>query len=162
MQESEPVMAGSIAPDEARDALEAVTRARQQVASEVGLPRAYWWAMAAAWVVLGVLNELGPQWLAVTVTVLVGAAHATLASRLLDGRRRTGAVLVSRSVAGHRTPAVVIGMLVALVALTVGVALALDADGAAHPAIWAGAVVGAVVGLGGPEMLRTLRRWVRG
>jgi hypothetical protein len=84
-----------------------------------------------------------------------------LASRLLDGRRRSAGVRVSSAVAGHRTPYVVVGMLVLLVALTVAVALLIDADGAGHAAIWAAVVVAPVVGFGGPEILRTLRRWVR-
>lgn len=58
-------------------------------------------------------------------------------------------------------PAVVIGMLVALVAVTIGAGFALHADGARHPGIGAAVFVAAVVGLGGPEILRTLRRWVR-
>jgi hypothetical protein len=52
-------------------------------------------------------------------------------------------------------------MLVLLVALTVAAALLIDADGAGHAALWAAVVVAAVVGFGGPEILRTLRRWVR-
>jgi hypothetical protein len=97
-----------IASHEAGEALAAVARARRQVADEVGLPRGYWWGMAAGWVVLGA-----------------------------------------------------VGMLVLLVALTVAAALLIDADGAGHAAIWAALVVAPVVGFGGPEILRTLRRWVR-
>lgn len=149
------------APHDASAALAAIERARLRVADQVGLPRVYWWGMAAGWVLLGVLGDLGPAWLSSAATVAFGAAHATVASRLLDGRRRTRGVRVSAAVAGRRTPLVVIGMLLALVALTVGFAIALDADGAGHPAIWAAVVVGAVVGLGGPEILRVLRRLVR-
>ncbi|MFG2480645.1 hypothetical protein [Streptomyces fagopyri] len=150
-----------IAPEQARIALDAADRARRQVAEEVGLPRGYWWAMAAGWVVLGVLGNLLPSWLAGIATVGFGAGHAVLASRLLDGRRRTDRLQVSAAVAGRRIPLVVVGMLLGLVALTVLAALALDADGAGHPGIWAVVLVAAVVGFGGPEILRVLRRWVR-
>jgi hypothetical protein len=150
-----------IASQEAGEALAAVTRARRQMADEVGLPRSYWWGMAAGWVVLGVIGDLGPAWLITAATVLFGIGHSVLASRLLDGRRRSAGVRVSSAVAGHRTPYVVVGMLVLLVALTVAVALLIDADGAGHAAIWAAVVVAPVVGFGGPEILRTLRRWVR-
>ncbi len=64
---------------------------------------------------------------------------------------------MSRAAAGRRTPIVVVVMLLGLVATTMGVALGLDADGAAHPSIWAAALVGSVVGFGGPEILRALR-----
>lgn len=154
-------MSDRIAPQDAQAALDVVARVRRQVADEVGLPRVYWWGMAGGWIALGVLGDVGPAWLASAATVAFGAAHSAIASRLLDGRRRTRSLRVSAAVAGRRTPLVVVGMLVALVALTVGLALALDADGAGHPAIWAALVVAAVVGLGGPEILRVLRRAVR-
>jgi hypothetical protein len=154
-------MSEQMTPAEAQQALDVAERSRRQVAGEVGLPRGYWWAMAAGWVVLGVIGDEGPVWLASAATLLFGAAHSVLAARLLDGRRRSAEVRPSRSTAGRGTPFVVIGMLLALVAMTVGVGLLLDADGTGHAAIWAGAVTGVVVGLGGPEILATLRRWVR-
>lgn len=150
-----------IASQDAGEALAAVAHARRQVAEDIGLPRGYWWAMAAGWIVLGAIGEFGPAWLITAATVLFGAGHSTLASRLLDGRRGSDGVRVSSAVAGHRTPYVVVGMLVLLVALTVTAALLLDADGTGHPSIWAAVAVAPVVGFGGPEILRTLRRWVR-
>lgn len=150
-----------VAPDQARAALDAVEQARRGVAREVGLPRGYWWAMAAGWVGLCAIGDLGPQWPAVGATLIFGAGHSFIASRLLDGRHRTGQVQVSAAVAGRRTPFVVIGMLCALVALTLGVAMVLHADGARHPGIWAGVLVAATIGFGGPEILRVLRQWFR-
>ncbi|MCF2526922.1 hypothetical protein [Yinghuangia soli] len=148
------------APDQARAALDAVDRAQRHVADEVGLPRGYWWAMAAGWIVLGVLGSLAP-WAGGTATAAFGAGHAIAASRLLDGRRRTAQLQVSAAVAGRRTPLVVIGMLIALVAVTIAAALAMHADGAEHASIWAAVLVAAVIGFGGPEILRVLRRWAR-
>ncbi|MEC3917681.1 hypothetical protein [Nocardia sp. CDC160] len=150
-----------IAPDQARAALEAARRAQRQVADEVGLPRWYWWGMACGWVVLGVIGDFGPAWLTAAATLIFGAGHSTIASRLLDGRRRTDQVQVSAAVAGRRTPLVVIGMLLGLVALTVVAAVALDADGVAHPRTWSAILIAAVIGFGGPEILRVLRGWAR-
>lgn len=149
-----------ITPEQARTALDTAERARQHVAEEVGLPRGYWWAMAAGWIVLGVVGSVAP-WYAGIASGVFGAGHAALASRLLDGRRRTGHVQVSRAVAGRRLPMVVIGMLVALVGVTVLAAFALDADGADHASIWAALLVAAVIAFGGPEILGVLRRWAR-
>lgn len=151
----------NVAPDQARAALDAVERARRRVAEEVGLPRGYWWAMAAGWVVLGVIGDVGPQWLVIAATLIFGAGHAVVASRLLNGRQRTRQLQVSAAVAGPRTPIVVVGMLFALVALTIGVAMALHADGDRNPGIWAAVLVAAIIGFGGPEILRVLRHWFR-
>ncbi|WP_328401007.1 MULTISPECIES: hypothetical protein [unclassified Nocardia] len=151
----------NVAPDQASAALDTVERARRRVAEEVGLPRGYWWAMAAGWVVLGAIGDLGPQWLIIAATLIFGAGHSFVASRLLNGRRRTDQVQVSAAVAGRRTPIVVVGMLFALVALTIGLAMALDADGDRNPGIWAGVLVAAIIGFGGPEILRVLRHWLR-
>ncbi|GGO94616.1 hypothetical protein [Wenjunlia tyrosinilytica] len=151
----------NITPEQARTALYAADSARRGVAGEVGLPRGYWWALAAGWLLLGVLGNVLPPWPAGIATLGFGAGHAVLASRLLDGRRRTDRLQVSAAVAGRRIPLVVIGMLLGLIGLTVLAALALDADGTDHAGIWAAVLVAAVVGFGGPEILRVVRRWVR-
>ena len=148
-------------PDQAREALDVVSRVRADIAHKVGLPRWYWWAMAAGWVVLGVIGAVGPAWLTTVATVVFGAGHAAVASRLLEGRRGTRGLQVSRAVADRRVPLAVVLMLAALVVLTVVAAVILDADGARHPELWAAVLVSAVIGFGGPEMLRTLRRWMR-
>ncbi|MQY10166.1 hypothetical protein SRB5_02730 [Streptomyces sp. RB5] len=152
-------MSDDIAPEQARSALDAVEGARRAVGEEVGLPRGYWWAMAAGWLVLGVLGDVGPVWLASVATLAFGAGHSVFATRLLSGRRRTGGLRVSADVAGRRTPLIVIGMLLALVALTIAAALGLDADGTGHPSVWAAVMAALVIGFGGPEILRVLRRW---
>lgn len=143
---------------EAQAALERTARAERGVAAEVGLPRGYWWAMATGWVVLGIIGDLAPWGVVAAATIAFGAGHATLAGRLLDGRRRSRQVRVSAAVAGRRTLVLVIGMLVAFVVLTVAAALALDADGAAHPAIEAGVLIAVVIALGGDQLLRALLR----
>ncbi|MGJ0118771.1 hypothetical protein ACQ7HM_06155 [Williamsia sp. MIQD14] len=147
-----------IDPEQARAALDSVGQARDHVADEIGLPRAYWWVLAAAWIALGVIGAYGPAWVATVGTIAFGVGHSIAASRLLEGRRRTAKLQVSREVADRRVPVVVVAMLLALVGLTVVAALALDADGADHPQLWAAVIVAAVVGFGGPEILRTLRR----
>lgn len=150
-----------IAPDQARAALDAAASAQRRVAAEVGLPRGYWWAMAAGWLVLGVIGDVGPAWLVTVSTLAFGMGHAVFATRLLDGRRRTDQLQVSASVASRRIPLIVTGMLLGFVAVSIGAGFALDADGAGHAGIWASVFVAAIIGFGGPEMLRVLRRWAR-
>ncbi|MEW5811829.1 MAG: hypothetical protein AB1925_20540 [Actinomycetota bacterium] len=149
-----------ITPADAHAALDAVEHATTKVLDEVGLPRWYWWLLAVAWVVLGVTGDLGPQWLAVAATVGFGVFHSTIAARRLSGRQRTDRLQVSADIVSRRLPVVIIGMLVALVAVTIAAGFALDADGARHPGIAAAVLVAVIVGLGGPEILRVLRRWM--
>ena len=104
----------NIAPEDASAALAAVGHARAQVAEEVGLPRWYWWGLAGA---------MGPGWLPLAATLAFGAAHSTVATRLLSGQQRTPGLRVSADVAGAKIPVVVIGMLLGLVALTIAVAM---------------------------------------
>lgn len=150
-----------ITSDQAREALAIADHARREVAAEIGLPRVYWWAMAAGWMALGSVGAFAPTWVTTVATIAFGAAHSTIASRFLNGRNRTGRLQVSASVAGRRTPVVVIGMLLALVAVTVGISLGLDADGAHHAGLWGALFVAAMVGFGGPEMLSRLLRAAR-
>jgi hypothetical protein len=150
-----------ISPEQAREALDVAADARRRIAAEVGLPRGYWWVLAAGWLALGVIGDVGPAWLAAAATVAFGIGHSVVASRLIDGRRRTRHVQVSAAVAGRRTAAVVVVMLIGLVGSTIVAGMSLHADGARHAGVWAAVLVAAVVGFGGPEMLRVLRRWAR-
>ncbi|WP_267615710.1 hypothetical protein [Gordonia bronchialis] len=149
-----------VTPEQARAALAAAEQARDHVADGIGLPRAYWWAMAAGWAALGAIGEFTGVWVVSIATLVFGAGHAALASRLLDGRRKSSHVQVARSIADRRIPLIVVAILVLAVVLTIALALALKADGLTHPTLWAGIIVGAVVGLGGPEFLRLGRRWI--
>ncbi|WAC56713.1 hypothetical protein [Gordonia sp. SL306] len=147
-------------PEQARAALAAADRARRDVAEEIGLPRAYWWAMAGGWLVLGLLGQFAPWWVVTVATALFGAGHAAVASRLLDGRRRSSRLQVSRTVADRRIPLIVIAILLTAVAFTIALAFALQADGAGHPSLWAAVITALVVGFGGPEMFTVARRWI--
>ena len=150
-----------IDPEEALDALESANRARKQMSDEVGLPKGYWWAMAAGWLALGAIAQFCPWWVSVAATVVFGVGHSILASRLLSGARRTSGVQVSREITGVKNVLVVVGILLVLVALTISFALVLDAQGVGMPALWSGLVVAVMTGIGGPEILASVRKWVR-
>ncbi|HEY9311324.1 hypothetical protein [Williamsia sp.] len=150
-----------IDPKDAREALESAERARRQMSDEVGLPAAYWWGLAGGWLALGAIAEFCPWWLSVAATILFGAGHAIVASRLLSGSRRTSVVQVSREVTGTKNALVVIGILLMLVALTISFALILDAQDVGLPALWSALIVAVLTGVGGPEILANVRKWVR-
>lgn len=149
-----------ITPDQARSALAGIDSAHRHVADEIGLPRAYWWAMAGGWIALGAVGDLCPPWAVTVATVAFGAGHAIVASRLLDGRRANPHVRVTRALTDRRIPLIVIGILVTAVAVTIGLGFALAANGAADAAIWASVIVAAIIGFGGPDIFRVARRWL--
>src|SRR5215468_2877758 len=143
---------------EARVALHGVEQARQRVIDQIGMPRWYWWGLALCWIGLGVLSDLAVPWWAISAaTLLVGAVHSSVSQRLLAGRQRTGDVRVRADVAGRRSALLVVCFLLGLVALTVVLALLLNADGAGHPATWASFFVAVVIVLGGPRVMTWIR-----
>jgi hypothetical protein len=143
---------------EARVALQRAEQARQQVIDRIGMPWWYWWGLAACWVALGVLADLhAAWWLVSAATLAVGAGHSYVFQRLVAGRRQTGDVKVSADVAGRNLQLLVIGFLLALVGVTVAVALGLAADGTEHPSIWACSFVAIVLLLGGPRVMARIR-----
>lgn len=143
---------------EAQVALQSAERARQRVIDQIGMPWWYWWGLALAWIGLGVLSDVGAAWWVISIaTVAVGAVHASVSQRLLGGRQRTGELRVRAEVAGRRSAILVVGFLLALVALTVVAALLYNWDGAGHPATWASILVAVVIVLGGPRIMAGIR-----
>ncbi|RYP80887.1 hypothetical protein EKO23_24300 [Nocardioides guangzhouensis] len=151
-------MNGQVSESEARLALDAVEARRQQVAAEIDVPGWYWWSVAAGWVVLGALATFAPVWASAVGTVGFGALHAAVAPRVISGRRGSSRLSVRRDLVSRRVPFLVLGFLVAMVALTTAIALVLDADAARHPALLASGIVAALVVTGGPLLMSWVRR----
>jgi hypothetical protein len=142
---------------EARVALHDVERARQRVIDQIGMPKWYWWGLAACWIALGVLNDVANAWFVAVATIVFGAVHSAVSQRLLAGRRQTGNVKVRRDVAGRHAPLIVFGCLVGLAGVTIAAALAANADGAEHPATMASVLVAVIILLGGPRVMAAIR-----
>ena len=151
-------MTHSIGANDARSALTAVQHSRQQVIAEIDMPRWYWLGLAAGWFGMGVVSDFGPGWLALSVVPLFGAAHAAVAGKVLSGRKRSSQLSVRADLAGTHIPALVIGFLIALIGITIAIALLVNADGARHPATIAGAFAAVIVALGGPQLMAAVRR----
>jgi hypothetical protein len=150
-------MSNPLTDAEARLALHEVERGRQRVIDQIGMPRWYWWGLAACWVVLGVLNDVANAWVIAVATVTFGAVHSAVSQRLLAGRRRTSGVRVRADVAGRRAPMIVFGFLIVLAGVTVAAGFAAYADGAEHPATMASVLVAAMILLGGPRVMAAIR-----
>lgn len=143
---------------EAQLALGAVEHRRQQVIAEIGVPQWYWLFLAAGWAGIGALADFGPAWAASAATLIFGAVHASFAPRVISGRRGSSQLSVRGELVSRRIPAVILGFVIAMAALTVGFALLLHADGARHSALCAGIIVGMLVYVGGPSLVASLRR----
>jgi hypothetical protein len=151
----------NIPPREARAALDAIDHARLRVVEEIGVPGWYWTGLAVGWVALGVVTDLSRPWLTLVATLAFGTAHACVAPRVITGQHRTGQLSVDARLAGHRTRWLVIGALIGLAGVTVGGALAAQADGAGHPVTFASILVAVMILSGGPQMLALIRRRAR-
>jgi Ca2+/H+ antiporter len=143
---------------EAQIALSSIEERRRQVIAEINVPPWYWLALAAGWVALGVISDYAPPWVDIAATLAFGAGHASIAPRVLSGRRASSRLSVRGDVVGRRIPALIIGLLVVMVAVTIVLALLLHADGARHPATWGSVVVAALLLVAGPALMGTVRR----
>jgi hypothetical protein len=151
-------MTNAIGASDARSALTTVEYSREQVIAEIGMPRWYWLGLAAGWIGMGVVTDLGPGWLALAAAPVFGAVHAATAHKVLSGRRRSPRVSVREELAGTHIPALVIGFLLGLVGVTIAAGVLVDADGARHPGTIAGVIAAVAVVCGGPELMAAVRR----
>lgn len=151
-------MTNKISEADARLALNSIERQRRQVVAEIDVPAWYWWGVALGWVALGVIADLKHPWVSLAATAAFGAIHGSIAHRVLSGRRGSPQLSVRAELVGHRLPAYVVGFLVVLVAVTIGAALAINADGADHPATIASVMVAIAIVCGGPSIVDRFRR----
>jgi hypothetical protein len=151
-------MPQDISDSEAQLALSSIDHRRRQVIAEIGMPRWYWWGLAAGWIGLGILADLDHPWFTLAVTLCFGAGHAWVASNVLSGRHRSQQLSVRADVVDPHIPALVVGFLLVMVAVTVVLALVANADGARHPSIMASVVVAIVVVSCGPALMAAVRR----
>jgi hypothetical protein len=155
-------MTNSVTDAEARLALHEVEQGRQRVIDQIGMPRWYWWGLAACWIVLGVLNDIANAWVVGVATLTFGAVHSAVSQRLLGGRQRTTGVKVRADIAGRRAPVIVFGFLIALAGVTIAAGFAAYADGAEHPGTMASVLVAVMILLGGARVMAAIRARARG
>ena len=142
---------------DASRALDDIDLRRRQIVAEIDVPAWYWWGLALGWVGLGLVTVAGIPWLSIVATVGFGALHAAVAGRVLDGRHGSRQLSVRADLVTRHVRARVTGFLVALVAVTVGLALVADALDAPQPALLSSIVVAFAVLLGGPRLMALVR-----
>ena len=150
-------MEESITPSEARAALDTIERSRLRVIDQLDVPSWYWLGLALGWIALGVIADVGTAWLTTVATILFCAAHSAIAPRVISGRHASRDLSIRAALAPPHLARVVIGALVALGALTVGLALLARADAADHPVTVASMLVAVIIVLGGPLLLSIAR-----
>src|SRR5262245_43122866 len=105
-----------VTPNEAQAALDPIERRRRLVIDEIDVPWWYWWGLALGWIALGVIADVGPDWLTTVATLAFGAAHASVAPRVISGRRGSRELSVRAGLAPPHLARIVIGALVVLAA----------------------------------------------
>ncbi len=151
-------MENQISESEARLALGSITHRQHQVLAEIDVPPLYWWSVAIGWVALGVIADLNVAWATVVSTLAFGAIHAAIAPRYISGRRPTRHLSIRAEVVSRYVSILILAFLVLMAAVTVGLAFAAQADGAAHVATVASLFVAVMVLLGGPNLMAAIRR----
>lgn len=151
-------MGKDITEDDARQALRAVDEERRRVIAEIDLPSWYWWGLSIAWILIGVATDVGNVWVTSAATLVFGAAHAAVASRLFSGRHKSSQMSVRRSTVGRLVPAILFGWLLALTLATIAVGFAVDADGAEHASSIAAGFAAVAILCGGPTLMASIRR----
>ena len=150
-------MSDSIDPTGAREALALIDQRRSQIAEEIGVPNGYWRILAVGWIVLGVLADVGNEIVATVATIGFGMFHAFVATSWLTGRNKSTSLHVRAELVSGRLRAFVLTAVTAMVGLTILIALAVNADGAEHPATIASGFVALMVLGGGPWFVGVVR-----
>jgi len=150
-------VAQPINPADAGRALDQIDLRRRQIIAEIDVPRWYWWGLALGWIGLGLVTLADIPWLTVTATVGFGAVHSAVGGQAIDGRHRSRHLSVRADVVGRHVSALIIAFLLVLVAITIGIALVVDALGAPEPALIASVAVAVAVLVGGPRLMSFVR-----
>lgn len=144
--------------NEARTALENVELRRQQIVAMINIPWWYWGSVGIGWIALGAITDLHNPWATSGGTLLFGAAHASIAWRVLDGRHGSGQLSVRANLVSRRVPYYVLSGLIALAAITAVFATLLTTHHVGHPVTFSSVFVAIIVIVGGPLYIANVRR----
>jgi len=145
---------------DAARALAEIRSRQQQVIDQATVPGWYWWAVGALMVVLAVGVDI-------RTPAAVGAAVPVFVVGLLSAtgvavRGQFRQARLHNALLDGRGVAAILGFVALIVAGTLAIAFALRAEGIHYPATLACLAGGIAMGLGGPVLMRTLRRIMLG
>lgn len=145
---------------DAAGALAEIRRRQEQVIDQATVPGWYWWVVGALMVVLALgvdIRTTASVGTAVPVFVvgLLAATWQVVRSQFRQAKLRNG-LLDGRGVVA------ILGFVALIVGITLGIAFGLRAGDIHYPATLACLVGGIAMGLGGPVLMRRLRRIMLG
>ena len=143
-------------PKQAADALRVVAEKQSRVINLATVPVWYWSVVGALMVVLAAgVDARRPAALGVAVSIfVVGLLTAT--ARIVSGVVRSAQL--RNTLLGPRGALAIVAFVFAIDVPTIGAALALRAAHVHHPATIACAVAGTALAIGGPVLMRHLRK----
>jgi hypothetical protein len=146
----------SIPPDAAAAALADVRARREQATNAALTPFWFWPLLGALTVVFIAAMEVNRSWLTPVGAILACAGHAVLINTLVLRSRAQ----IRYSLLGVRGARAIGGFAAALAGLGIATAIALHALNIPWPATIAGSTVAVALTIGGPLLMRHLRRLV--
>jgi hypothetical protein len=148
-------------PDEAANALAEIGRQQEKAIDAVLVPAWYWWVVAAGMVAIGAaVDTHSATVLAVVIPVAVVVIAGLTLAMIFGAYRRVR--VRDRELLGGPGALAIVGFTWLIVGLTLGLAFGLRAAGAHWPATIATVVGGAALIIGGPLLMRVLRRIMLG
>jgi hypothetical protein len=144
-----------IGSTEAAQALAQIRDRREQVIAAATIPAWYWWLIGGSNVLLGAAVESHwPAFIAVA-SVVFGVGLLAGTARIV---RRAIRVKVRTDLIGVRGLGLIFGFVAVTVAAALAVAFGLEDAGVAYPATWGELAAAACLVVGGPLLMRALRR----
>jgi hypothetical protein len=146
---------------DANQSLALIENQREWVIDQIDAPRWYWGLLAAAWVGLGAVADVGKPGLTATTLAIFLSVSAVVSRAVSLGRQGTRRLSARRETVGKQGTVTVVACLLAMVGATIVGALLADHDGAGHPVTTASIPVGVCIALGGHHMLASIRQRAR-
>ncbi|WP_157984730.1 hypothetical protein [Lentzea terrae] len=149
-------MADGLRPDDAARALAEIEQRRGQVIELAIIPWWFWWAIAGLQVGLVVAIESRQP-----LAIGIGTGGFVLGVLAATGWVMAGALRRAQprnNLLGPVGVLAILGFVAAVLAVSLPTAFTLDANGIAHAALWGVLLGGVVMVVGGPLLMRFLRR----
>jgi hypothetical protein len=149
----------TVDPGEANSALSEIGRRQGEVIDQSLVPAWYWWAVALPTVGLGVVVDTRNAVAIASAALVFALGAALLTAWVIVGGLR--GVKVHDALLGPRGAGLIVAFVGLLVGGTIGLAFVMQAANVPDPATISTIACGIALVLGGPALMRSLRRLMR-